>query len=46
MQSRVGSRPVLIVLLDSQGKSTRYADANRIKQWMEGSQGIRHKQRG
>ena len=46
MQSRVGKRPVLIVLLDSQGKSTRYADANRIKQWMEGTQGIRHKQRG
>jgi len=37
MQSEVAKRPVLIVLLDSQGKMTRYADANRIKQWMESS---------
>ena len=41
MQSRVAKRPVLIVLLDSQGKMTRYGDANRIKQWMEGSQALR-----
>jgi serine-type D-Ala-D-Ala endopeptidase (penicillin-binding protein 7) len=46
MQSRVAKRPVLIVLLDSQGKLTRYGDANRIKQWMEGSKSLRQKHRG
>lgn len=35
MQARVAGRPVLIVLLDAQGKYTRIGDANRIKQWME-----------
>jgi len=43
MQSRVGKRTVLIVLLDSQGTATRYADANRIKQWMEGPQGTKRR---
>jgi D-alanyl-D-alanine endopeptidase (penicillin-binding protein 7) len=46
MQSQVAKRPVLIVLLDSQGKLTRYGDANRIKQWLEGSKSLRHKHRG
>ncbi|MCX5855492.1 MAG: D-alanyl-D-alanine endopeptidase [Deltaproteobacteria bacterium] len=46
MQSQVAKRPVLIVLLDAQGKLTRYGDANRIKQWMEGSQAVRQKHRG
>jgi len=46
MQSQLAKRPVLIVLLDSQGKLTRYGDANRIKQWMEGSQTVRQKHRG
>ena len=36
MQARVAQRQVLIVLLDAQGKLTRFADANRIKQWLEG----------
>ena len=40
MQSRVAKRPVLIVLLDSQGKLTRYGDANRIKKWLESSQSL------
>lgn len=35
MQARVASRPVVIVLLDSNGKMTRVGDANRIKRWME-----------
>jgi D-alanyl-D-alanine endopeptidase (penicillin-binding protein 7) len=35
MQSRIASRQVVIVLLDSWGKLTRVADANRIKKWME-----------
>lgn len=46
MQSQVAKRPVVIVLLDSQGKLTRYGDANRIKQWMEGSQSLRQKHKG
>ncbi len=36
MQAYVAKRPVLIVLLDSQGRLTRVGDANRIKQWLEG----------
>jgi serine-type D-Ala-D-Ala endopeptidase (penicillin-binding protein 7) len=36
MQAHVARRPVLIVLLDSQGRLTRVGDANRIKQWLEG----------
>lgn len=35
MQAKVASRPVVIVLLDSNGKMTRVGDANRIKRWME-----------
>jgi len=46
MQSQLAKRPVLIVLLDAQGKLTRYGDANRIKQWMEGSHVVRQKHRG
>jgi D-alanyl-D-alanine endopeptidase (penicillin-binding protein 7) len=36
MQAQVAQRPVLIVLLDAQGRLTRFGDANRIKRWMEG----------
>jgi len=46
MQAHVANRPVLIVLLDSQGKLTRYGDANRIRKWMEGPVAERHKHRG
>jgi serine-type D-Ala-D-Ala endopeptidase (penicillin-binding protein 7) len=35
MQARIASTPVVIVLLDSWGKLTRIADANRIKKWIE-----------
>lgn len=35
MQARIAAKPVIIVLLDSLGKVTRIADANRIKAWME-----------
>jgi D-alanyl-D-alanine endopeptidase (penicillin-binding protein 7) len=38
MQTRLAQRPILIVLLHATGKNTRLADANRIKQWIEGSQ--------
>jgi D-alanyl-D-alanine endopeptidase (penicillin-binding protein 7) len=35
MHAHIMQRPVIIVLLDSQGKNTRVGDANRIKKWME-----------
>ena len=37
MEAKINSRPVIIVLLNSMGKSTRIGDANRIKKWMESS---------
>jgi D-alanyl-D-alanine endopeptidase (penicillin-binding protein 7) len=37
MQAKVADRPVLIVLLDAQGRLTRFGDANRIKNWLEGT---------
>jgi len=45
MQAQVAHRPVLIVLLDAQGKLTRFADADRIKRWMEGPPPPRQKHR-
>jgi len=36
MQAELNQRPVLIVLLDAEGKDSRFGDANRIRQWMEG----------
>jgi len=45
MQAQVAQRPVLIVLLDAQGKLTRFGDANRIRRWMEGPPLQRQKQR-
>ena len=41
MEAVIEGRRVVIVLLDSFGKSTRFADAKRIKDWMEGSAGVR-----
>lgn len=35
MQARISATPVIIVLLDSWGKYTRIADANRVKKWVE-----------
>ena len=37
MQAELKQRPVLIVLLDSTGKGSRFGDADRIRQWMEGT---------
>lgn len=37
MQTQVGSRSVLIVLLNASGKYTHFADAIRIRQWIEAS---------
>jgi D-alanyl-D-alanine endopeptidase (penicillin-binding protein 7) len=35
MQAMIADKPVIIVLLDSWGKLSRIADANRIKHWIE-----------
>lgn len=35
MQARIAQREVIIVLLDSPGKSSRIGDATRIRQWLE-----------
>ena len=35
MQARISGRPVIIVLLNAQGKYTTIGDANRIKKWIE-----------
>jgi D-alanyl-D-alanine endopeptidase (penicillin-binding protein 7) len=35
MQATIAGAPMIVVLLDSNGKSTRIGDANRIRKWME-----------
>jgi serine-type D-Ala-D-Ala endopeptidase (penicillin-binding protein 7) len=35
MQAKLVGEPVIIVLLDSEGKYTRIGDANRVKKWVE-----------
>lgn len=35
MQASIANQPLIIVLLDSEGKYTRIGDANRIKKWLE-----------
>lgn len=35
MQAMIANQPVVIVLLDSWGRLTRVADANRIRRWLE-----------
>lgn len=37
MQARIDSRPVVMVFLDSKGKYTRLADADRVRKWLETS---------
>lgn len=34
MQTQINARPVIIVLLESWGKLSKYGDSNRIKQWL------------
>ncbi|MFO1318028.1 MAG: D-alanyl-D-alanine endopeptidase [Burkholderiales bacterium] len=41
MQAQIGAKPYIIVLLDSWGKLSRIADANRVKSWVEGKLGLR-----
>ena len=35
MQAKVNNRPMVFVLLDSEGSMTRVGDANRLKKWAE-----------
>lgn len=42
MQAWLGNKPLAIVLLDSWGRSTRIADANRIRKWLEASMARQH----
>jgi serine-type D-Ala-D-Ala endopeptidase (penicillin-binding protein 7) len=37
MQASIANQPLIIVLLDGNGKMTRIGDANRIKKWLESS---------
>ena len=46
MQASVAQRSLLIVLLDAQGRLTRFADAKRIKQWIEGQPPARKNREG
>ncbi|WP_035382731.1 D-alanyl-D-alanine endopeptidase [Ferriphaselus sp. R-1] len=38
MEANIQGRPIIMVLLDSQGKQTRVGDAARVKKWMESSE--------
>lgn len=38
MQANITGKSIAIILLNSSGKNTRIADANRVKKWMESSQ--------
>ena len=42
MQAVIAGKPVIIVLLDSVGKLSRIADAQRIRKWLESSNSMRH----
>jgi D-alanyl-D-alanine endopeptidase (penicillin-binding protein 7) len=35
MQTQIEGRPIVMVFLDSKGKSSRLADAGRIRKWLE-----------
>ncbi|NDU86293.1 MAG: peptidase [Ferrovum sp.] len=35
MQATIRQRPTIIVLLDSHGRHARFADANRVRRWLE-----------
>ncbi len=35
MQAQIAAKPVIIVLMDSWGRYTRFGDANRVRQWLE-----------
>ena len=35
MQATIHGRPMIIVLLDSSGKYSRFADATRLRTWLD-----------
>ena len=35
MQAKISDKPLIIVLLDAQGKYSRIGDANRLRRWLE-----------
>jgi D-alanyl-D-alanine endopeptidase (penicillin-binding protein 7) len=39
MHAMIANQPIVIVLLDSWGRLTRIADANRIRRWLERNPG-------
>jgi len=41
MQATIHGRPLVMVLLDSTGKYTRFADATRLRKWLDDSDGQR-----
>lgn len=41
MQATIDGRQFVMVLLDAQGRGTRFADAQRIRNWIEGDSGVR-----
>jgi serine-type D-Ala-D-Ala endopeptidase (penicillin-binding protein 7) len=41
MQAQMAGEPILLVLLDSDGKNTRIGDANRIRDWLEGPKPVK-----
>ncbi len=45
MQAQMAGEPILLVLLDSDGKNTRIGDANRIRDWLEGPKPVAKKRR-
>jgi serine-type D-Ala-D-Ala endopeptidase (penicillin-binding protein 7) len=45
MQADMAGEPILLVLLDSDGKNTRIGDANRIRDWLEGPKPVKVKKR-
>jgi D-alanyl-D-alanine endopeptidase (penicillin-binding protein 7) len=44
MQAKVAGRKLIMVFLDSAGKLSRTADAERVKRWIESNPGVRTKQ--
>jgi len=43
MQAKISGRKLIMVFLDSAGKLSRIADAERVKRWVEGSPTLSHK---
>ncbi len=42
MQAEIAGQPMIIVLLDSQGKFSRIGDAQRIRKWLENANSTSH----